>query len=142
MYCRMCGVQLTDNEEYCPECKIQVHNEKRVVKFNAFPIALISMIATIVTPSLLSFVISLDKTIQDNIGVNAALFSMGLLCLSCGIISICFSSSMRKNKMSKSTATLIMAIVTVVYSSFIVSQNIRPFIEMIKDNISSTGTIL
>lgn len=166
----MCGSQVRGRAEFCAACRKKIAAEdasvekkvEPVVKepvpepvvtapveepapvgkvFNAFPMALVSMIVAVVSPTLVNFIIREFEVLKDKIGINIALLVIGACCLAGGIVAICNVSKMRKAKLGKAGVTMTLGILATVFGSFTVLNNLHPFFEMLKERIGSSGTI-
>lgn len=169
MFCRMCGAPVKGDAEFCSDCQsgktavkeTPVENTETVVSepvasddapyvavnpfekkvFNAFPMALVSMIVSVVGPTMMGLIVREFDMLKDNIGITIAMLVIGAACLACGIVAICNVSKMKKAKLGKAGVTMTLGILAVVFSSFIVMNNLQPVMDAIKEAMGSSGTI-
>ena len=138
MFCRKCGAPVAGDAEFCQECQAEISVTKG---FNAFPMALVSMIVSVVGPSMMSFIVKEFETLKDQVGINIAMLVIGAACLTLGIIAVSNVGAMKKAKLGKTGVTLTLGILAIVFSSFVIMNNLHPIFELIKEGMDH-GTIL
>ena len=103
--------------------------------------ALVSMIVSVVGPSMMSFIVKEFETLKDQVGINIAMLVIGAVCLTLGIIAVSNVGAMKKAKLGKTGVTMTLGILAIVFSSFVIMNNLHPIFELIKEGMDH-GTIL